>query len=58
MFFSVVVRKVHFYKMENRFLNCCFDYALTGTRSEYDRLSFEGNHDPVFHLYYHKVNKS
>ena len=44
--------------MGNRFLNCCFDYTLTGTCSECDRLSYEGNHDPVFNLYYHKINKS
>ena len=43
--------------MENRFLNCCFDFSLIGTRSECDRLSCEGNHNPVFNLYYHKVNK-
>ena len=44
--------------MENRFLNCCHDYVLTGTRSEFDSLSFQGNHNPVFNLYYHKVNKT
>ena len=43
--------------MENRFLNCCFDYTLTGTRSECDRLSCEGNHNPVFNLYYYNINK-
>ena len=43
--------------MENRFLNCCFDYTLTGTRSNCDRLSCEGNHNPVFNLYYHNINK-
>ena len=43
--------------MENRFLNCCFDFSLIGTHSECDRLSCEGNHNPVFNLYYHKVNK-
>ena len=42
--------------MENRFLNCCFDYALTGTCSECDRLSCEGNHNLVFDLNYHKIN--
>ena len=41
----------------NRFENCCFDYALIGTHSECDRLSCEGQHKPVFNLYYHKINK-
>ena len=43
--------------MENRFLNCCFDFTLVGTRSECDRLSCEGNNDPVFNLYYHNIDK-
>ena len=43
--------------MENWFLNCCFDYTLTGTRCECDRLSCDGNHNPVFNLYCHKINK-
>ena len=30
---------------------------MTGTRSECDRLSCDGNHNPVFNLYYHKTNK-
>ena len=43
--------------MENCFLNCCYDSLLIGTRSECDRFSYqEGKHDPVFNLYYHKVN--
>ena len=42
--------------MENRFLNCCFDFTLVGTHSECDRLSCEGNHDLVFDLYYHQTN--
>ena len=41
----------------NRFENCCFDYALIGTHSECGRLSCEGQHKPVFNLYYHKINK-
>ena len=41
----------------NRFENCCFDYALIGTHSECDRLSCEGQHKPVFNLYYQKINK-
>ena len=44
--------------MKNRFLNCCHGYVLTGTRSECDRLSCEGNYNPVFNLYYHKVNET
>ena len=42
--------------MENRFLNCCFDYTLVGFCSKCDRLSCEGNHDPVFDLYYQRTN--
>ena len=44
--------------MENPFLYCSYNYVLTGTRSECDRLSCEGNHNPLFSLYYHKVNKT
>ena len=44
--------------MKNRFLNCCHDYVLTGTHSQCDRFSCEGNHNPVFNLYYHKVNET
>ena len=43
--------------MENRFLNCCYDSLLIGTRSECDRFCCkEGKHHPVFNLYYHRVN--
>ena len=43
--------------MENRFLLCCHDSLLVGTRSECDRFSCqEGNHSPVFNLYFHKGN--
>ena len=42
--------------MENRFEICCHDSLLIGTRSECDRLSFEGKHEPVFNWYYHKAN--
>ena len=41
----------------NRFENCCFVYTLIGTHSECDRPSCEGQHKPVFNLYYHKINK-
>ena len=41
----------------NRFENCYFYYTLIGTRSECDRLPCEGQHKPVFNLYYHKINK-
>ena len=44
-------------KIENRFLNICFDFTLVGTCSKCDRLSCEGNDDPVFNLYYQKSNK-
>ena len=42
---------------KTRFLICCHDSLLIETRSECDRLSFEGKHTPVFILYYHKVDK-
>ena len=42
--------------MENRFLTCCHDSLLIGTRSECDRLQCQGKHDPVFNVFYHKVN--
>ena len=43
--------------MENRSLLCCHDFLLVGTRSECDRFSCqEGNHSPVFNLYFHKGN--
>ena len=42
--------------MENRFLTCCHDSVLIGTRSECDRLQCQGNQDPVFNVFYHKVN--
>ena len=40
--------------MENRFEICCYDSALIETRSEYDRLSCEGDQN-VFNLFYHKT---
>ena len=44
-------------KRKNRFLNCCYDSVLTGTRSKCDRLSCEHEkHSPKFDVYYHKVN--
>ena len=42
--------------MENCFLTCCHDSVLIGTRSECDRLQCQGNQDPVFNVFYHKVN--
>ena len=43
--------------MENRFLTCCFNSVLIGTRSECDRLSCEHEkHSPDFEVYYHQVN--
>ena len=43
--------------MENRFLICCHDSLLIGTRSECDRIFCkEGKHLPVFNLYYHQNN--
>ena len=43
--------------MENRFLLCCHDSLLVGTRSECDRFSCpEGNHFPILNMYFHKSN--
>ena len=43
--------------MDNRFLICCHDSLLIGTRSECDRFSCqERKHLPVFNLYHHKNN--
>ena len=42
--------------MENRFLLCCHDSLLVGTRSECDRFSCqEGKHSAVFNLCFHKA---
>ena len=41
--------------MENRFLTCCYDSVLIGTRSECDRFQCQGNHNPVLNVFYHKV---
>ena len=41
--------------MENSFLICCHDSLLIGSRSECDRLQCQGNHDPAFNVFYHKV---
>ena len=43
--------------MENRFLNCCYDSLLIGTRSECDRLNCQGKHLPLFNWYYHNNNE-
>ena len=42
--------------MENRFTKCCFDFEPSGTRSECDRLTCSGNHNPAFQLYYQRAN--
>ena len=42
--------------MENRFLLCCHDSLLIGTRSECGRFSCQGKHMPVFNLHHHKNN--
>ena len=42
--------------MENRFLTCCYDSVLIGTRSKRDTLQCQGNHNPVFNVFHHKVN--
>ena len=42
--------------MENRFLTCCHDSLLIVTRSEFDRLQCQGKHNPVFNVFYRKVN--
>ena len=42
--------------MEDRFLTCCYDSVVIGTRSKRDRLQCQGNHNPVFNVFHHKVN--
>ena len=42
--------------MEKSFLICCHDSLLIGSRYECDRLQCQGNHDPAFNVFYHKVN--
>ena len=42
--------------MENRFTKCCFGFEPSGTRSECDRLTYSGNHNPAFNLYYQRAN--
>ena len=42
--------------MVNQFLTFCYDSVLIGTRSKRDRLQCQGNHNPVFNVFHHKVN--
>ena len=44
--------------MENRFTKCCFGFEPSGTRSECDRLTCSGNHNPAFNLYYQRANNN
>ena len=41
--------------MVNQFLTFCYDSVLIGTRSKRDRLQCQGNHNPVFNVFHHKV---
>ena len=53
----VIFYSINIKKMGNRFLNCCHDSLLIGTRSDCDRFCCEeGKNHPLFNLYYHKVN--
>ena len=40
--------------MENRFLNCCFNFQLVGHHFECDRINCKGNHSPEFLVYRQK----
>ena len=40
--------------MENRFLNCCFNFQLVGHHFECDRINCKGNHSPEFPVYREK----
>ena len=40
--------------MENRFLNCCFNFQLVGHHFECDRISCKGDHSPEFPVYREK----
>ena len=37
--------------MENRFLNCCFNFQLVGHHFECDRINCKGNHSLEFPVY-------
>ena len=40
--------------MENRLLNCCFDFQTVGHHFECDRINCKGNHSPEFPVYREK----
>ena len=40
--------------MENRFLNCCFNFQLVGQHFDCDRINSKGNHSPEFPVYCEK----
>ena len=40
--------------MENRFLNCCFNFGLVGHHSECDRINCSSNHSPELAVYHEK----
>ena len=40
--------------MENRFLNCCFNFQLVGYHFECDRINCKSNHSPEFPVYREK----
>ena len=40
--------------MENRFLNCCFNFQLVGPHFEWDRINCKGNHCPESPVYLEK----
>ena len=37
--------------MENRFLNCCFNFELVGHLFDRDRINCKVNHSPEFAVY-------
>ena len=40
--------------MENRLLNCCFNFQIVGHCFECDRINCKGNHSPEFPVYREK----
>ena len=42
--------------MNYYFQRCSFDYELVRKSSQCDRITCQGNHNPQFNVYFHKVN--
>ena len=44
--------------MNYYFEKCCFDYELVRKTSQCERITCQGNHNPEFTVYFHKVNNN